>query len=524
MQARRLHYKPQAKRGGSVSSEVKRRPDRSAGILLHPTSLPGRYGIGDLGPTAYAWVDTLVRAGQTWWQVLPLGPTGYGDSPYSSFSAFAGNPYLISPDVLVREGLLHDGDVADAHFPGERVEYGRVIEFKRRMLRRAWDNFRGGAAQGLRGPFEDFCRRQAAWLDDYALFMALKDAHPGKGWQDWPHDMVQREPGALERARREQADAVGLHEFGQFLFFRQWQALKGYANGKGVRLMGDIPIFVSGDSADVWANPGMFQLDAERRPTVVAGVPPDYFSKTGQLWGNPHYNWDALRQTGYAWWVARIRATLGQVDTIRLDHFRGFEACWAVPAGRSTAEVGTWVRVPGLELFETVRRELGKLPLIAEDLGLITPEVEALRDRLNLPGMRILQFAFGGAVEDRFLPHNYEPNTVVYTGTHDNDTTVGWSQSLGPDEARFLRQYVPHGDDSVAWNLIRLAWMSVADYAMAPLQDVLSLGREARMNLPGRPDGNWGWRLKESQLTDGTLDRLRELTWLYGRLPASQSY
>jgi 4-alpha-glucanotransferase len=500
-----------------ATTDPKRRPARSAGILLHPTSLPGRYGIGDLGPAAYAWVEVLVRTGQTWWQVLPLGPTGYGDSPYQSFSTFAGNPYLISPDVLMSEGLLNDGDVAGAQFPGERVDYGPVIEFKRHVQRRAWDRFRAGAAAHLREPFDDFCRRRAGWLDDYALFMALKDAHGGASWPDWPRELVLRQLDALDRARRDLADAVGLHQFGQFLFFRQWEALKSYANGKGIRFIGDVPIFVSGDSVDVWAHPDLFQLDANRRPTVVAGVPPDYFSATGQLWGNPLYDWEALRRSNYDWWVARIRATLEQVDMIRLDHFRGFEAYWEVRAGMPTAQVGRWVKGPGATLFETVRARLGRLPLIAEDLGIITPEVEALRDGLQLPGMRILQFAFGGAVEDRFLPHNYEPNTVVYTGTHDNDTTIGWSQSLTPQEWHFLRRYVPEWEDTVAWDLLRLAWESVADYALAPLQDVLSLGREARMNLPGQPSGNWGWRLQEGQMTEALIRRLDDVTGIYGR-------
>jgi 4-alpha-glucanotransferase len=485
---------------------------------LHPTSLPGPYGIGDLGPVAFAWVDALVRARQTWWQVLPLGPTGYGDSPYQSFSAFAGNPYLISPELLVRDGLLENRDLQGANFPTHHVAYGPVIEFKVALLRKAWDKFKAGLAPTLRQPFDAFSTQQARWLDDYALFMALKDAHGGAGWLNWPVDLLRRAPAALTDARKQHSHAMGYHKFSQFLFFRQWQSVLSYAHQKGIKLMGDCPIFVSADSADVWANPELFRLDEKHKPIVVAGVPPDYFSATGQLWGNPLYDWDKLRQTGYAWWIARIRATLEQVDLIRLDHFRGFEAYWEVPAGKPTAEVGRWVKGPGGDLFEKLRAALGgKLPLIAEDLGLITHEVEALRERFALPGMRILQFAFGGAAEHRFLPHNYDRNTVVYTGTHDNDTTVGWFKTLNDHERRYLRRYAPHAEEEGAWGLLRMAWASVADYALAPLQDVLNLGTEARMNMPGRSTGNWGWRFTREMLRDDLLDHLADLTDVYWR-------
>jgi 4-alpha-glucanotransferase len=485
--------------------------------LLHPTSLPGPFGIGDLGPAAYRWVDALAHAGQTWWQVLPLNPTGFGDSPYQSFSAFAGNSYLISPECLVRDGLLQSGDLHGASFPADRVDYGPVIQFKLRLLARAWENYRAGASAWLKPAFEAFCVQQAGWLADYTLFRALKDAQGGRGWQDWPRELVLRQPAALERARTLLADAVGSYRFRQFLFFKQLGELRLYARERAIRLMGDVPIFVAADSADVWANPELFQLDEKRRPQVVAGVPPDYFSKTGQLWGNPLYDWEAMRKSNFAWWVARLRATLEQVDLVRLDHFRGFEACWEVPAGKPTAEEGCWAPAPGRELFERLLAEFGRLPLVAEDLGLITPEVEQLRDHFGLPGMRILQFAFGGAVEDRFLPHNYDRNTVVYTGTHDNDTTVGWYRSLGDRERWFLRRYAPNADRDPAWELIRLAWGSVADTAIAPLQDVLSLGHEARMNLPGRPAGNWGWRFHEGMVSGGVFDRLGDLTDLYAR-------
>jgi 4-alpha-glucanotransferase len=491
---------------------------RSSGILVHPTSLPGPYGIGDLGPAALAWVDALVRAKQSWWQILPLGPTGYGDSPYQCFSAFAGNPNLVSPDLLVQDGLLRKQDVASGlSFPEDSVDYGAVIAFKTRILNAAWRNFRAGSSAPLRPLFEKFCRENARWLDDFGLFMALKDSQRGAGWQEWPRGLRLRRPQALEAARQQFSDGIGSHKFRQFLFFSQWRRLKTYAHEQGIRLIGDVPIFVASDSVDVWANPGLFLLDDEGQPTVVAGVPPDYFSATGQLWGNPLYNWEKLGETGYAWWLDRLRATLQQVDLVRLDHFRGFDAYWTVPAGMPTAEVGEWVKAPGADFLETVWRTLGSLPFIAEDLGIITPEVEALRERFHLPGMRILQFAFGGAPEARFLPHNYERNTVVYTGTHDNDTTRGWYANLPEGEAHFMRRYLARDGSNVAWDLIRAAWASVADYALAPLQDLLDLGSEARMNLPGRPSGNWCWRYTQSQLTESILERLGDMTELYGR-------
>jgi 4-alpha-glucanotransferase len=490
--------------------------ERSAGILLHPTSLPGPFGIGDIGPVAYDWIDVLAHAGQTWWQILPLGPTGYGDSPYQCFSAFAGNPYLLSPELLQRDGLLRPIDLAGVHFPADHVDYGAIIPFKRSLLRRAWDAYQGGAAPTLRPLFDEFNARQATWLDDYALFMALKDAHEGAAWLSWSQDLILRKPAALEQARRRLASGVGLHRFGQFLFFRQHAALREHARQRGVRLIGDVPIFVSADSADVWANPHLFQLDEDRQPRVEAGVPPDYFSPTGQLWGNPHYDWEASRRTRYSWWVARLRATLEQVDLVRLDHFRGFEAAWEIPAGAETAESGHWAPGPGAGLLNALRSALGGLPLIAEDLGLITPEVEALREQFHLPGMRILQFAFSGP-DNRFLPHNHDRNTVVYTGTHDNDTTVGWYETLPGNERDFLHRYAPGVGHETHWDLIRMAWSSVANYAITPLQDILGLPTEARMNYPGRPAGNWGWRFVSGQVTPGHMDRLADLTWLYLR-------
>ncbi len=493
------------------------RPNRSAGVLLHPTSLPSPHGIGDLGPGAYAWIDALAQARQRWWQILPLGPTGYGDSPYQAFSAFAGNPLLVSPQYLREDGLLDQWDLEEARFPAGSVDYGPVIAFKNRLLVRAWENFQSGRGAALRPPFEAFVRNQAGWLEDYALFSALKDAHGGKSWHDWPSDARRREPNFLRQARTRLAGPVGMYQFRQFLFFRQWFALREYASHRNVRIIGDIPIFVSPDSADVWANPRLFLLDADRRPKVVAGVPPDYFSASGQLWGNPLYDWDAMRETRFAWWVARFRALMLQVDLVRLDHFRGFEAYWEVPAGRSNAIEGRWVRAPGKELLAAIRQELGKLPIIAEDLGLITREVEELRTSFGLPGMRVLQFAFAEKSANPFLPHNYEPNTVVYTGTHDNDTTWGWYRAASEYEKDHARRYLARDGSDIAWDFIRLAWSSVADYAIAPLQDVLNLGSEARMNFPGRPQGNWSWRFQPSQVNAWTLDRLADLTRLYGR-------
>jgi 4-alpha-glucanotransferase len=490
---------------------------RASGVLLHPTSLPGPYGIGDLGEAAFQWIDALARARQRWWQILPLGPTGYGDSPYQCFSAFAGNPYLVSPDRLVADGLLTPADVSGVHFPAGHVDFGPVIEFKVGLLANAWARFQGGAGAHLKEEFEAFVAAQADWLNDYALFMALKDANDGRSWQAWDADLRLRAKAPLAAARSRLKDSIGLHQFRQFLFFRQWSAVKAYANSKGIGLIGDVPIFVSIDSSDVWASPEYFLLDDQRRPTVVAGVPPDYFSATGQLWGNPLYDWAALARTGYAWWVARLRATLSQVDFLRIDHFRGFEAYWEIPAGRPTAEVGQWVKGPNIALFDALRAALGELPIIAEDLGVITPEVDALRLGVGLPGMRVLQFAFGGGTEDRFLPHNHERHTVVYTGTHDNDTTRGWYAAITERERDFVRRYLARDGSDIAWDLIRCAWGSVADYAITPLQDVLDLGTEARMNLPGSAVGNWAWRFTPGQLQGWHLDRLADLTQLYGR-------
>jgi 4-alpha-glucanotransferase len=490
---------------------------------LHPTSLPGPYGIGDLGPAAYAWVDTLVQAKQSWWQILPLGPTGFGDSPYQSFSAFAGNPCLVSPQALLEDGLLDARDLPHTAFPPERVDYGPAIHFKEQLLGTAWEQFQKGRGAALKPAFEMFVADEAAWLNDFALFMAVKDAHQGRTWQEWPAAARMRQTDFVKKAKTELAKAIGLHQFRQFLFFRHWQRLKSYANGRGIKIIGDVPIFVSGDSADAWGNPHLFLFDKESRPTFVAGVPPDYFSATGQLWGNPLYDWDALAKSGFAWWIARFKAALKLVDVVRLDHFRGFASYWEIPAGSPNAIKGRWVPAPGRALLETLRTALGGLPIIAEDLGVITPDVDALRRHFDLPGMRILQFGFGDTPQNRYLPHNFDRNTVVYTGTHDNDTTWGWYRSVGDKERDHVRRYLARDGSDVAWDFLRVAWSSVADLAIAPLQDVLNLGSEARMNFPGRPQGNWMWRYQANQLNPWIISRLAEMTELYGRANMEQS-
>ncbi|HET7747321.1 MAG TPA: 4-alpha-glucanotransferase [Vicinamibacteria bacterium] len=505
---------------------------RTSGILLHPTSLPGRWGIGDLGPEAFAFIEFLHEAGQGLWQVLPLGPTGYGDSPYQCFSAFAGNPLLVSLDRLREDGLLSEADLAGApDLPAREVDYGRVIDFKLPLLQRAWEAFRSSPDAGRRAAFEEFCRKEARWLDDYALFMVVKEAHGMKAWPEWPADIRGRGKEALERWRREHEDAVRARMFWQYLFFSQWREVHSACRERGIRLMGDIPIFVAHDSADVWSHPDLFRLHEDGRPEVVAGVPPDYFSATGQLWGNPIYRWEEMERRGFDWWIDRFRSTLEIVDVVRVDHFRGFEAYWEVPAGEPTAVNGRWVKSPGLALFEAVQGALGELPIVAENLGVITPEVEALRERFGFPGMAILQFAFGSDPQgSTFIPHNFPRNRVVYTGTHDNDTTVGWwTSSAGADSTRtaeeiererdFARRYLQTDGSEIHWAFIRAVLSSVADLAIVPLQDVLGLGSEARMNLPGRPGGNWRWRFRWEQLTPEIRGRLRELVEIYGRTP-----
>lgn len=497
---------------------------RVSGILLHPTSLPGRYGIGDLGDEAFRFVDFLADARQGLWQVLPLGPTGYGDSPYQCFSAFAGNPLLVSPDRLVDAGLLEKRDLRNApHFSTERVEYGAVIDFKRSLLRRAFEEFSATTRGPLHRAFAAFCHRAAPWLGDYVLFQTIKEASGGVAWNAWEPGLAARDPDALAAAGLDLAREIEAAKFAQFLFFSQWSELREYCDSLGVRIVGDAPIFVAYDSADVWANRPLFKLDAAGDPTAVAGVPPDYFSETGQLWGNPLYDWERMRATGYGWWIERIRSGLETFDFLRLDHFRGFSACWEVPAGEETAVNGEWVAVPGAEMFVAAARTLGHLPIIAEDLGVITPDVEELRDRFAFPGMRVLQFAFADIPESLHLPHNYVRNTVVYTGTHDNDTTVGWYRSAKGPAARKERaqclEYLGVEASHLNWTFIRAAYASVANAAIVPMQDVLGLGSEARMNRPASTSGNWDWRLQPRSVTAKLARRLADMVELYGRAP-----
>ncbi len=488
---------------------------RGSGLLLHVTSLPSRYGIGDVGPGALSWIDRLAVAGQSWWQSLPLGPTGYGNSPYQPLSSLAGNALLASPDWLIDDGLLRSSDCESKSFPQDQVDYDAVIPFKHGLLEKAWANFQGGARADLRVDYEQFCNNQAHWLNDYALFRALKAKFKGAYYLEWPKELVQREPTALDQVRHELADQAGMASFAQFLLYRQADRLKAHAHEKGVKLIGDLPFFVSPDSSDVWANPELFLLDEQRHPRFVAGVPPDYFSSLGQLWGNPLYDWAVLRKSDYHWWICRLRALLAHVDAIRLDHFRGFVAAWHIPAGAPTAQTGSWQPGPGADLFRAVQKELGALPFIVEDLGLITPDVYALRDEFHLPGTRVLQFAFDGHADNPHLPSNYVSNTVVYTGTHDNPTTRGWFEDLPDDQRQNLWKYAqrPVGTArDAAPALIELAWSSQAALAIAPLQDLLNLGKEARMNVPGRAAGNWRWRCTEDMISDPAFDWLRGVT------------
>jgi 4-alpha-glucanotransferase len=512
---------------------------RSSGVLLHPTSLPGRFGIGDLGRSAIEFLDLLAAAGQRVWQVLPLGPTGFGDSPYQCLSAFAGNPLLISLDLLIEEGLLtapetevHEtlGSLEDAGTTQGFVDFSTVLAHRKALWPRVLDRFDRTAPAAMRDCFRRFCSDHAAWLDDFALYMAVKAAHDDVAWTKWEPAISARDPAAVARWSARCERDIRLHKLTQFLFFEQWHHVRDACRARSVVIMGDLPIFVAHDSADVWARRELFRLEADGTPTVVAGVPPDYFSATGQLWGNPHYAWDVLERSGYAWWIARIRSVLGVVDRVRIDHFRGFEAAWEIPAGAATAVNGEWVSAPGVALFEAVQAALAtdRLPFVAENLGVITPEVEALRERFGLPGMAILQFAFGTDPQaPDFKPHNYPRNRVVYTGTHDNDTTVGWwtgdaghstrSASEIAEERAHACRYLGTDGREIHWDFIRSVLASVADTAIVPMQDVLGLGSEARMNQPGTLGGNWLWRLRPNQFTAAIAKRLAGLAETYDR-------
>lgn len=489
---------------------------RSSGILLHPSSLPGPFGIGDLGPVAHRWIDTLAAAKQSWWQILPLGPTGLGDSPYMSFSAFAGNVNLLSPELLERDGLVTSAAWAGQSFPDHEVDFPKVAAFKAGLVKDSWEAFSAGNAAALRPLFSAYCAKEAGWLDDYALFVAIRERHYFAERTKWPKDILTRKPAALTAMKMDLDAEIRRHKFGQFLFDRQWAGLRAYAKEKGIGIIGDVPIFVAGDSADVWSNPTQFLLNPDGTQSVQAGVPPDYFSEDGQLWGNPIYDWAAMAKDKFRWWIARVKRTLSQVDLIRLDHFRGFAQAWHVPAGDKTAKKGKWVDGPGEKLFRSFEAAIGKLPFVAEDLGLITPDVVALRTTFGMPGMRVIQFAVGDA-KNPYQPHNYEPATVVYTGTHDNDTTAGWYATLADQDRHFWTEYLGRPVADPATDLLRLAWASVAKLAVAPLQDVLGLGSDARMNTPGIAEGNWKWRFRPEQFQSGMIERLAAMTVKYGR-------
>ncbi|MFB8787509.1 MAG: 4-alpha-glucanotransferase [Potamolinea sp.] len=501
---------------------------RASGILLHPTCLPGRFGIGDLGNSAYEFVDFLEKSGQKLWQILPLGPTGYEHSPYTmNFSAFAGNPLLISLDLLAEEGLLNQDELTglppSAKVVPNKVNFAEIIPHKTKFFKLAYERFQQSLTGKYKTEFDIFCQKQSTWLDDYVLFMSLLEDNAGQAWNSWEPALARREPDALKAKAEALQDSIRFHKFLQFKFFQQWLKLREYANNKNIQIIGDISIYVCHNSADVWANSEIFKLDPESfEPAFIAGVPPDYFSETGQLWGNPVYNWEQLQKTNFAWWIDRFKATLQYVDLVRVDHFRGFEAYWQVPAGEENAINGEWLKAPGKEFFETLGNTLGNIPILAEDLGIITPEVEELRDSLGFPGMRILLFAFGEGSNNTHLPHTYVSNAVVYTGTHDNETALGWWMLSCTKEKQFLAKYLGYANaeqiQEINWVLIRMALASVADLAIIPLQDILGLGSSGRMNDPSKVAGNWRWRYDSSEmLTQELSDSLLDLTQLYSR-------
>ncbi len=518
-----IQYGPKTSSPGAAPVDF----PRSSGILLHLSSLPGPFGIGDLGPAAHQFADFLSETGQRIWQVLPLVPVGHGNSPYSSPSTFAGNPLFISPDLLVDDGLLETADIRDLpDFPSDHVDFPTVIPYKMGLLRRAFERFRGADPSDLQADFDRFRRESSYWLGDYALFTALKQAFGDVSWTEWPDELARRDEAALTRAKSEHSEAVERHEFYQFLFFRQWRRLRSYCHEHDIRLFGDLPIYVAHDSADVWAHRNLFYLDESGRCTVVAGVPPDYFSETGQRWGNPIYRWDLMRENGYGWWTRRFQNIFSLVDLVRLDHFRAFAGYWEIPASEETAIHGRWVDGPGASLFRAIEEALGSLPLVAENLGMITPDVTDLMNSFGLPGMAVLQFAFGDEADHAFLPHNYRRNLVAYTGTHDNDTILGWWASMERDGAgaglratRFAKTYLylGHDGEEVHWACIRALMSSVANIVVSPMQDVLGLDRDARMNIPGKGQGNWSWRFRHEQVTAAVLEKLAALTAVYGR-------
>lgn len=493
---------------------------RSSGILLHPSSLFGKYGIGTLGENAMKFIDFLHRTNQKLWQVFPLGPTGYGDSPYQSFSAFAGNPYLIDLEKLIELNLLKTEEVENINFGDDphNINYGLIYENKLPLLRQAYEKFKQLDDKKMEFELQIFKNENSFWLEDYSLFISLKNHFKGVEWAKWDEDIRVRREDAMEKYKENMKDEIEYNNFVQYLFFTQWGEIKGYANSKGISIIGDIPIFVAFDSADAWANPEIFLFDNERKPIEVAGVPPDYFSETGQLWGNPLFNWDELKERGYKWWIERVRANLKISDIIRIDHFRGFESYWAIPANEETAVIGEWRKGPGIDFFNSIKIALGDLPIIAEDLGILTKEVTDLRDKTGFPGMKILQFAFDSDEENDYLPHSYGNNCVVYTGTHDNDTVRGWYSKAEIHDKEYVRDYLDiPSDGEIHWRFIKAAWRSVANMALAPMQDFFGLGSESRINIPGTSSGNWKWRMKEEDLTTELSDEIKRITKLYGR-------
>ncbi len=492
---------------------------RSSGILLHITSLPGKFGIGNFGEEAYRFVDFLIAARQSVWQLLPLGHTGYGDSPYQCYSAFAGNPLLIDPEMLVKSGWLDAKELkTNQNFSESEVEFGKVSEFTNSLLRKAALAFIAGADLVEKTKFKVFCKENRFWLSDYAVFMSVKQHYNGKPWWEWDREIKLRKGKSFDQLIHDLKDQANIYKVIQFFFYDQWGALKSYANRNGVKVIGDIPLYIAHDSADVWCHPENFWFDEELFPVRVAGVPPDYFSETGQLWGNPLYNWKQLEDDDFDWWVERVKANLFLYDILRIDHFRGLAAYWAVPFGEKTAVKGEWLPAPGKKLLDTISRRLGDLPIIAEDLGVITYDVEELRDSNKLPGMKILQFAFDSEEENDFLPHTYPRNCIVYTGTHDNDTSFGWYKSSKEQDKAVMREYFNPDEYDISWSFIKLAWSSVADLAIAPLQDVLRLGSEARMNLPGKASGYWKWRFKPGDIKQEHILKLAKITKTFGRI------
>ena len=492
--------------------------ERKSGILMHISSLPDEYGIGTFGKKAYEFVDFLKAAGQSYWQILPLGHTSYGDSPYQAFSAFAGNPYFIDLEKLEEEKLLKRTDYIEEDFGKDKnsIDYSKLFENRIKVLRIAYSN----AKNSLKNEIDAFKQEKSLWLEDYAMYMAIKYKMTLKSWQEWDEDIKVRKPEAIKKYRKLLNEDIEFWIFVQYQFFKQWNELKGYANKLGIEIIGDIPIYVASDSADTWAMPEIFKLNEDRVPTVVAGCPPDAFSATGQLWGNPIYNWAYLEETEYAWWIERLRESLKLYDVLRIDHFRGFESYWEIPYGDETAENGKWVEGPGIKLFKAVKKKLGKLNIIAEDLGFLTPAVLKFRDQTGFPGMKVLQFAFDTREESDYLPHNYIKNCIVYTGTHDNDTVMGWIEKTGNKKdvnhaKRYLRLTKGEG---YHWGFVRGAWSSPAVLAIAPMQDILGLGNEARMNLPSTLGDNWKWRMEDGVLTDTLASKLKKLTKLYGRI------